>query len=324
MLIKKALIGVLAGVFIILFGIHAVEYFQIPEKKSESEIEKVISYWKSEIENSGSEAAYGHFKEQYKDAPSSAHALLHAFSSLLYEKEGMKGFAVCDDTFGNGCYHGLVARAVLDQGVAILPQLGLACTEVNNPNSCVHGIGHGLMEYSGTGHLMDALAACERLRDVEIFDPIGSCFEGVFMDYNAPIGTARVLNETNVFSPCSEEALRLESKASCYQGLPHWWFQQEEMKADTVAHWCAGVPDPYKVDCYSGMGVDLPGNLDYNEQAIIDVCSSVPDEEGRMPCMATSAETLVSLGLSACLFEEKFAFDGGGSCMQTASEKDHI
>lgn len=267
--------------------------------------------WSEYIDSYGGKEAYEKFKDDYKDRPSESHNVSHLFGKLLYEKLGSAGFAICDDSFGSGCQHGYLTRAIEDRGVAILTTLGEVCERSSTQEPCFHGIGHGISAHFGEKSIADSLAVCS-----QIYGPIKehaqACIRGVFMDYYAPlivsggsfITNSRAMDSANPYDICAGTKLPTLYKSSCYYALPHWWFGQKEMTPQKVGGLCKQAPDTYSEDCYKGIGVDLPAQLKYDQKSIIETCEAM-GSGAALACLKSSAATLVSLQLDACLLQKE-------------------
>ncbi len=146
------------------------------------------------------------------------HLLAHIFGEELFEKEGVEGIGVCDETFTFGCYHGFFTAAVGQEGAGIVSELDKKCIELFGEMGlgCPHGIGHGLGEYYGGDRLSEQLAVCDTLTwQGRLF----GCRGGVFMEHNFPTvvgaedaeATVRALEGTNYFSPCDSVSQNAKS-----------------------------------------------------------------------------------------------------------------
>lgn len=270
--------------------------------------------WTQVIRDKGAQAAYLKFKQYYTLHNSgSAHTASHLMGDLLYDALNIKGLAICDDSFGFGCYHQLLGHALSEYGTLALQEIGRHCeTNYQTPQPCFHGIGHGLNGYFGEGKLLSALSACDGL---DLSRNIVSCQRGVFMDYNAPLthigdelyAEVRSINE-GLFSPCEQPDMPSRFKSSCYFSLPHWWFQQPQMNIARIGSLCTEVPELYQDTCYEGIGIDLPGSVSYDQQRIVETCVGMPDEGSRR-CLESSAFVLSVLGFDSCLVKRALSPD---------------
>lgn len=299
----------IAGISVLLS--KQTEQTQLPEDMSD--VLAFTKYWKEDIKNKGAEGAYEHFKEEYEKYPQDSHGLAHLFIGLIFEEKGVEALALCDTSFGNGCFHGLVSRAILAQGTEVLFDIVDLCSSSVHADaeSCFHGVGHGVMEYVGGQRLREALTYCTTLEATGVHGAVDGCVEGVFMDYNVSLSGPRSFEVASRFSPCDQEEVREEYRSNCYYSLPHWWFQQEQLAVSDITKWCSEVPSSYTYLCYKGIGIDLPGKEDFDEAKIIAGCHLILDEAGEDACLDTSLRTFVSLGVDTCMLKEA---TGAGDC----------
>ncbi len=241
-----------------------------PEKESLS----------NQIDSLGPKEAYEQFKQTVsQSSPEDQHALAHLFGGLLYQKLGKKGVAVCDSTFGFGCYHGFYILALATEGTGIIKELDKIC--VTDPQAggqnCQHGLGHGLMEYFGPNKLTEALAFCQQTTRV---DNVHGCAAGVFMDYNEPLlaaaGTPQVRALSgDPYQPCLSAPD--EFKDACYYQISQWWAQVFNNDFKKIGQLCQQIKDENnKHSCFSGAGIAAADNNHYDPVKVVSSCESLP------------------------------------------------
>lgn len=225
--------------------------------------------WQKRIQAVGMAQAYSEFGRAItRLTPANRHFMAHIFGAALYEAEGIKGLSTCDTRFLYGCFHELLSRALLEYGLQAIEEIEAACLSSPNadaPLSCKHGIGHGLVAYFGydTLNLKNALVVCDRLGE----DPIGACYEGVFMEYllrffSAADGAdARTFIREDPYDVCVDfEGIKAKR---CIGLLALWWrtsvFSNEITTADY--RWMGGLCDTlpahvaeYRYTCFRGIG----------------------------------------------------------------------
>ena len=121
-------------------------------------------------------------------------------------------------TCNSGYYHGVIERAFAGVPRARVAHIarGLCTGKAVTKEEfllyqCVHGLGHGLMIYSGLD-LPYSLKVCDQLQTQ--FDRV-SCTGGVFMQNLMPgMGTSRYLRKSDPIYPCNAVAER--DKVYCY------------------------------------------------------------------------------------------------------------
>lgn len=141
-------------------------------------------------------AAWRLLKEAYivnSQITRDVHEFAHIVGHAAYEKQGLAGVGICDESFAYGCFHGVAEEAITRQGEGAVTQIEQACTdtldEAKRP-SCYHGIGHG----TATIHklrLQPALAACDKLQP----DNRTYCYDGVFMEHATALESAGITRE---------------------------------------------------------------------------------------------------------------------------------
>ncbi len=213
--------------------------------------------------------------------------------TLLYQKEGIEGLSVCDNSFGFGCYHQFFVEAIGGYGVEVIPELDRVCVEAYGPLGigCQHGIGHGLVEYFGydDGDLLKELALCTMTTVVN--DYFG-CISGIFMQYNLPatFDGMRALSHVRAFDPQEPTApcndfIPDTSKKACYFALAQWWSALFDPVAVQAGMWC--LEDPlYREACYLGLGNILAYTEEYDPVRLIEVCELMPDRDAKILCRA--------------------------------------
>jgi hypothetical protein len=187
------------------------------------------AFWGERIGSVGGEKAYSELSAyaSQRDFPSQ-HTLAHLFGRALFEQEDLSGISVCDDRFSYGCFHEFFAYAVNGHGLPVIAQLNEECQK--QPDflksvACQHGIGHGILSFSGYGeaNLFSALEACKTLPNA---GTMGGCYAGVFMEYNrrsmiATESGPRLPADGDFISPCDD--VKKEYRAVCAVWQPLWW-----------------------------------------------------------------------------------------------------
>lgn len=247
--------------------------------------------WKSRISQVGTNQAYQEFKNKYsKQNFGIQHYAAHVFGPLIYDRDGVKGVAVCDQTFAFGCYHSFFGRAISEKGLSIIPDLDRACLSKFGPlgTGCQHGLGHGLMEYFGRDQLLEALQACRLTTQL---NPLFGCTSGVFMEYNVPIiiGTDntytefRKLNPTDPYEPCDKIPSNFQK--SCYYEMGQWWDKVYQGDYSKLGQLCQSVANSdYRDSCYFGVGNVSAPSSNYEILATISKCQQMPDPKSQITC----------------------------------------
>ncbi len=266
------------------------------------EYEKERLIWEKRIEDVGGKEAYAQFKQDIRTMDYSAqHALAHIFGQLVYEKEDLNGIAVCDGSFGFGCYHSFFGVAIQENGMNVIEDLDKACIDAYGPRGtgCSHGIGHGVLSALGEDELMQALHLCSGL---SWKGPFGGCTSGVFMEYNFRTMAAfsegafqRPLVLEEKYKPCTYVGESYEQ--SCYFEQPAWWrgSLEQDGKAPKLTYqemgeWCAALEEEkQRLACFRGIGNVIPANAGYDVELSVERCDLMPNKEGESMCRQGAA-----------------------------------
>jgi cytochrome c553 len=163
-------------------------------------------------------------------------------------------------TCNSGYYHGVlqVALAGLPRDVVVRKAQHLCDAPAVNKDDfllyqCVHGLGHGLMIYSGDD-LPWSLRTCHKL--LTSFDRV-SCTGGVFMqNLDTTMGVSKYLSKKNPIYPCPIVAQALDGY--------HW---------KRTAAWCRKSEPGWVATCFQSFGRDASGATEYHPKQTIHLCS---------------------------------------------------
>ena len=227
---------------------------------------------------------------------SDCHRITHAIGSgALAHFDGDPGaaFAAGGVTCASGYYHGIIERSLLGQPVeAIGPLTQSLCAAQSIRRTdfihfqCVHGLGHGLMIYTGYG-LPRSLDYCDEL---ETEWERESCRGGVFMENSqSSYGTrSQWLKDDDLLYPCTwvEEV----HKYQCYliqlaRIGPALGFDWEK-----VSETCRKSEEGYVEVCFQSMGREAAGQARHDPERILSVCG-VTGDMGR-ECIWGAAQTV--------------------------------
>ena len=150
------------------------------------------------------------------------HRIAHRMGSAAlsrFKDKVAPAFIAGSPVCASGYYHGIIERAFLGQPTN---RIAIVARQLcNDPKiqaqrflfyQCIHGLGHGLMIYTGYD-LPGSLKTCDELRTG--FDRV-SCSGGVFMEnFNSSYGvTSKYLRRNDPIYPCNDVAKR--HKLYCY------------------------------------------------------------------------------------------------------------
>lgn len=303
---NKKLLGILLAVVctllvgIALISLQIVEENGSKEKQSlamaasstiphVTDTERFIEYLQNTLAESGPEFVQTQLKELYADAEGGEqHMSFHYFGEVLYKVMGTAALPFCENWYGFGCYHGFLLDAVDTQGYAVVPSLDEACAKNDRPmdtETCQHGIGHGLLEFSGRDP-RKAIEACDLVADV--FPKLG-CASGVFMEYFSPTQAEKhgrvslfpIFDERDPLNVCDEfKGARL---ATCLFEIHGWWEDGVHFSPRMVETLCNSVEDREAREfCLMGYG-NFKGP--YVKEAL-PYCDEFVDPESNALCRA--------------------------------------
>ncbi len=274
------------------------------------------AHWHDRIAAVGGIAAYKEFGvEAAKYDFGARHVLAHLFGKALYTVEGLSGVSACDSNYSYGCFHQFLGEAIGEHGFAAAATLNTTCEQQASQFkqiTCQHGIGHGVLAYSGytQDDLLKALDACHSFSGADL----GGCYSGAFMEYNVRLmispdlgvrdyAEMRPLPKDGDFeAPC--DAVSDAYRPSCVLLLPQWWdtallhddhsaqgFADMGDKCHTVAKHI-GMGDL----CFQGIGL-VTGTDPQLAMSLCDATSKNTQEQ--LQCRSFSAHFITSeLGVS--------------------------
>jgi mono/diheme cytochrome c family protein len=236
--------------------------------------------------NDGPKAALDKFDQDIKTPgpiERDCHRIAHAIGAgALSHYDGNVGqaFVAGRPSCTSGYYHGILERAFLgvDQS-----QLGAAarkfCSskEVRQSDfiayQCVHGLGHGLMIYTGYD-LPVSLKTCDKLANS--WDATG-CTGGVFMEnYQSSYGvTSRWLKKKDLIYPCNSVAEKY--KYFCYDLVTARILPKVNWNWKKASAWCRKSEKDWVRICFQSMGRDASGFTRLDPVAILKICQNGKD-----------------------------------------------
>jgi len=177
-------------------------------------------------------------------------------------------------TCNSGYYHGVlqVALAGLPRDVVVKQAKRLCSAPAVNTEEfllyqCVHGLGHGLMIYSGND-LPWSLRTCHKL--LTDFDRV-SCTGGVFMqNLDTTMGTSRYLKKADPIYPCNAVAQR--DKVYCYLMVTSRILALDGFNWRKTAAWCRKSEPGWVQTCFESYGRDASGTAQYDPGRTIQLC----------------------------------------------------
>ncbi len=190
-----------------------------------------------------------------------------------------KAFAQGSASCWSGYYHGILERAFRDVPPTI-PALARTSIDLCADASirrvqwiayqCVHGLGHGLMIYSGY-RLPFALAVCDRL--ASDWDRT-SCTGGVFMENvvsSYGVKSPWLRADDGVY-PC--RVMKERHKLYCYLMATSRILQVNGYDWRKTAQTCATVEVSWRETCFASMGRDASGQTTQDPKRVVEICAN--------------------------------------------------
>jgi len=211
------------------------------------------------------------------DVHADCHQISHAVGHgglAHFKGNAAEALAQGSMTCNSGYYHGVIERAFA--GVPRERITGISRRLCTTPSvtkeefllyQCVHGLGHGLMIYSGLD-LPWSLKVCDRLRTS--FDRV-SCTGGVFMQNLMPgMGTSRYLKKKDPLYPCT--AVSERHKVYCYLMVTSRINELDGYDWRKTAAWCRRSESGWVKTCFESFGRDASGFSQYQPKRTIGLC----------------------------------------------------
>jgi hypothetical protein len=206
------------------------------------------------------------------------HRIVHMIGSASlarYHGNVAKAFAEGSASCWSGYYHGILSHAFID---VELENLGPASRglcddeEIRTTDylayQCVHGLGHGLMIYTGY-NLPLSLETCDELATE--WDQ-SSCSGGVFMENVTPSlgSTTEWLKDDDPVYPCNTVAKR--HKYYCYLMVTSRILEVNGYDWEETAATCRGVENDWVAICFQSYGRDASGFTRQDAAEIVRLC----------------------------------------------------
>jgi cytochrome c553 len=213
------------------------------------------------------------------------HRITHAIGAGALEHfDGDPGKALADGSVfcASGYYHGILERSLLGKPrEAIGPITQSICSDESIVRSdfihfqCVHGLGHGLMIYTGY-ELPGSLEYCDGL-DTEWRRE--SCRGGVFMENSqSSYGTrSQWLKDDDLLYPCDWVAAK--HKYQCYLIQLAHIGPAVGFDWTKVAAACNRADDGFVEVCFQSMGREISGQTRHRYRDILATCRAAAEME---------------------------------------------
>jgi hypothetical protein len=249
------------------------------------------AYWVERIKKEGGAEAYGEFKSYIEKLSwERKHVTMHIIGEALFDVLDVEGVTVCDSSVGFACFHGFFGRAVSVGGPSNIEKLDRTCVEAFGPlgTGCQHGIGHGILEYTGYERLNEALSLCKQTTQLE---PLLGCTSGVFMEYNTPlvgigdglVPQTREFDASDPYAPCP--SVPAENQASCYFELGQWFLIVLQSDYERAGDVCGELSGELRTYCFLGVGSLTLILEDHSVERSLAVCAQF-SEDNELSCRA--------------------------------------
>jgi hypothetical protein len=210
----------------------------------------------------------------HADCHQISHWVGHA-GLLYYHHDAGQALSHGAMTCNSGYYHGVLqlALAGLPRDKVVKKARHLCDAPAVNTEDfllyqCVHGLGHGLMIYSGDD-LPWSLKTCHKL--LSDFDRV-SCTGGVFMqNLDTTMGVSKYLSSKNPLYPCNIVAER--DKVYCYLMVTSRINTLDGFNWRKTAAWCRKAEPGWVATCFQSFGRDASGVSRYVPKDTIRLCS---------------------------------------------------
>jgi cytochrome c553 len=177
-------------------------------------------------------------------------------------------------TCNSGYYHGVMQLAFAGlPRAAVLRKAKKLCSNPALHTSefllyqCFHGLGHGLMIYSGND-LPWSLETCHKLPDYINGD---SCTGGVFMqNFDTTMGVSKYLKRDDPIYPCN--AVGETNKSYCYLIVTARILAVDHYNWEKTAAWCRRSEPDWVATCFESYGRDASGYTTYHAARTVRIC----------------------------------------------------
>jgi len=231
------------------------------------------------------------------------HRIAHALGAgglAHYDGEVGPAFADGSAVCWSGYYHGILERAFAGVSEDALPDVSRRlCSSASVRRSdfvayqCVHGLGHGLMIYTGYD-LPLSLATCDKL--ATSWDRT-SCTGGVFMEnLQTSYGTkSEWLRDDQPLYPCT--AVSERHKLYCYLMVTSRILDVDGSDWQKTVGWCRKAEPAWVKICFQSLGRDASGRSLQSPGEILRICGLAGDMAGE--CVYGAARDITSMDAGA-------------------------
>lgn len=331
---------VLLGVVIGWFGGKGEEFsFSLQSNsaaKSESipqfsSFEDASRYFRQLAQDKGAEYAFDVLRTFEASGAIDMHLLGHVVGDALYKQKGLEGIKSCTEDFRNACSHSIVVGSFLEKGEETLGAIAEICRLAPGGKGaygmCFHGLGHGILAYTGY-NLEKAAEICgktgsEQNRSGEPTECIGGAIMEMISGgfHNQPLWQEqrkKYFTSEDPFSPCNRDFIPEEARSICYIYLTPWFWETvgADMRSPTAVDFqrafklCDQLPFEYRDACYGGFGKEFvvlakgrdiriitrENTSDAQLASIYQWCIFAQNKTGISNCLMTALNSLYWMG----------------------------
>jgi len=213
------------------------------------------------------------------------HTITHFIGSATlarYDNDPAKALAHGSMLCGSGFYHGIVMYALRATRTPkeLVARVRSLCADRAVLKTtflryqCVHGLGHGLMIFSGD-NLPWSLTMCDKLADRWNQQ---SCSGGVFMqNFNPPSRMSpfrsTYVRKQDALYPCDWKGVATRYKYYCYLQVTEHVLEATSYDWKRTAATCAKADPPWSSVCFQSYGRDAAGASSYHAAAAYKRCA---------------------------------------------------
>lgn len=201
------------------------------------------------------------------------HDRVHELGGSAYAEFGLHALDASDEWCNAGYVHGVI-EAALAASTDPLRDIATLCAG-RDPKTfsgweCWHGVGHGLMDYTGND-LSRSLSTCLALS-------VGAeeCMNGVWMENfvaDDDVHATAWRRDDESFYPCDSKGL-VDGIGACYVYVPIWWLDRHEHDYAAAFDWCLDA-NGWAPTCVRGVGAQAMKDGIADPEAAALVCASI-------------------------------------------------
>lgn len=307
------------------------EFPELEALQSDMDFKAISDFFKNIADEEGSQYAYYALisAANLGEIPDGidTHLLGHEMSDLIYKDFGLDGIQICTHDLRNSCSHSIVIGAFLERGVDALKDISDVCRKapggIGAYNMCFHGLGHGVLSYTGYNleETVELCAQAETSKDInnEYIECVGGAVMEMMSGVNDPVvweeQSKNYFSQTDPLAPCSMDIIPHRVKPICYVYLtPHLLEHAGADLADPqvehfrkVFQYCDAIPEDQlanRANCFGGLGKEFivlaaNSNVDAVEfmsdeqlETVYDWCLLTDDPIGQEDCIGNAMASL--------------------------------